>query len=184
MAKDAKPAEDSGGTPAPKKSKKLLIIIIAVVVLVLGIGGAAAFLLMGKNADHGDEEEAATEKSKPASKKKKGEKEAPPAYVALEAFTVNLIPEAGDQFLQLIISVEVPDVKYADELKVYMPKLRNNIMLLLSDKKASQLITKEGKELLAAELRDQMNVVLDPTSKGKKAEGPIREVLFTSFIIQ
>ncbi len=183
MAKDAKPAEANGDAPAPKKSKKMLIIIIAVVVLVLGIGGAAAFLLMGKNADHGDEEEVATEKNKPA-KKKKGEKEAPPAYVALEAFTVNLVPEAGDQFLQLTLSVEVPDAHFADELKTYMPKLRNNIMLLLSDKKASQLLTKEGKEALATELRDTMNAVIEPPAKGKKSEGPIKEVLFTSFIIQ
>ncbi len=183
MAKDAKPAEESGDAPAPKKGKKMLIVIIAVVVLVLGIGGAAAFFLMSKNADHGDEEEVATEKAKPA-KKKKGEKEAPPVYVPLEAFTVNLIPETGDQFLQLIISLEVPDAHFADELKTYMPKLRNNVMLLLSDKKASQLITKEGKETLAEELRDQINAVLDPSTKGKKGEGPIKEVLFTSFIIQ
>lgn len=183
MAKDAKPAEEGAEAPAPKKSKKMLIIILAVVVLVLGIGGAAAFLLMSKNADHADDEEVATEKAKPA-KKKKGEKEAPPVYVPLEAFTVNLIPETGDQFLQLIISVEVPDAHFADELKTYMPKLRNNIMLLLSDKKASQLITKEGKETLALELREQINGVLDPSSKGKKGEGPVKDVLFTSFIIQ
>ncbi len=182
MAKDTKAADASGGV-APKKSKKMLIIIIAVVVLVLGIGGAAAFLLMGQNADHGDEEEVVTEKAKPA-KKKKGEKDALPVYVALEAFTVNLIPEAGDQFLQLIISVEGPDAKFADELKTYMPKLRNDVMMILSDKKASQLITKEGKESLAAELLDAMNAVVDPSSKGKKGEGPIKEVLFTSFIIQ
>lgn len=184
MAKDAKAAEDSGEVAAPKKGKKMLIIIIAVVVLVLAIGGAAAFLLMKQNAnaDHADDEEVTTEKAKP--KKKKGEKEAPPAYIALEAFTVNLIPETGDQFLQLIISVELPDAGAADDLRTYMPKIRNNVMLLLSDKKASQLITKEGKELLAGELRDNMNAVLDPSTKGKKGEGPIREVLFTSFIIQ
>jgi flagellar protein FliL len=181
MAKDAKPAEASAEAAAPTKSKKMLIIIIAVVVLVLGIGGAVAFMLMSKNA--GDDEEVATEKAKPA-KKKKGDKEAPPAYVALEAFTVNLIPEAGDQFLQLTVSVEVPDAHFADELKNFMPKLRNNVMLLLSDKKPSQLLTKEGKELLAAELLDTMNTVVEPSSKGKKGEGPIKEVLFTSFIIQ
>jgi flagellar FliL protein len=180
MAKDAKPAVASGEA-APKKSKKMLIIIIAIAVLVLGIGGAAAFLLMGKSADHGDDEEVSSESAKSGKKKKV---EAPPAYVAFEDFTVNLIPEMGDQFLQLKISVEVPDAKFADELKNYMPKLRNNVMLLLSDKKASQLITKEGKESLAAEIRDTMNAVVDPASKGKKGVGPIKEVLFTSFIIQ
>ncbi|MDR2112073.1 MAG: flagellar basal body-associated FliL family protein [Candidatus Accumulibacter sp.] len=55
-------------------------------------------------------------------------------------------------------------------------------MLLLSSKKASELLTKEGKEKLAEEIRGQMNHVLDPRARGDS--GPVREVLFTSFIIQ
>jgi flagellar FliL protein len=104
--------------------------------------------------------------------------------VALEAFTVNLVPERGDQFLQLVLSVEVDENQTGDQLKVYMPKLRTDLTLLLSSKKASDLIAKEGKELLAREIKEQMNSVLDPAGKGKKRDGPIREVLFTSFIIQ
>lgn len=178
MAKDAKPAAEGEETAAaPKKSKKLLIIIIAAVVLLLIVGVGAFLLMSGKSsAEHGDGE-VTTEK--PA-KKKKGEKEAAPAYVALDVFTVNLVPEQGDQFLQLVISVEVDDPHAGDKIKQYMPKLRNKVMLLLSDKKASELITKEGKQKLAEEIRDQMNEVLDASA----SEGPIKEVLFTSFIIQ
>lgn len=179
MSKDAKPVE---GDAPPKKSKKLLIIVVAAVVLLVG-AGSAAFLLLSKNADHEEDEEVATEKAKPA-KKKKGEKPLPPVYVPFEAFTVNLVPEEGEQFLQLVVSVEVEDLASGDNLKLYMPKLRNRVMLLLSDKKASELITKEGKEKLAVEIRDQMNEAIDPSTKGKPAEGPIKEVLFTSFIIQ
>jgi flagellar FliL protein len=65
-----------------------------------------------------------------------------------------------------------------------MPKLRNDLTLLLSSKKASELISKEGKEELAQEIREQMNGVLDPAGRGKKRDWPIKEVLFTSFIIQ
>lgn len=182
MAKDAKPADEAGEGAAPKKSKKLMIIIIAVLVLVLG-GGAAAYLLMHKSADHADDdEEVVVEKS---SKKKKGEKEVPPAYVAFDAFTVNLVPETGDQFLQLIISVEVADILIGDRLKMYMPKLRNDITMILSTKKASELVTKEGKEKLAQEIRAQMNSVVEaPAAKGKASQEAVKEVLFTSFIIQ
>lgn len=182
MAKDAKPAEEASEAAPPKKNKKLLIIIIAVLVLVLGGGGAAAYLLMSKGADHADDEEVAAEQS---GKKKKGEKEAPPAYVALDPFTVNLVAETGDQFLQLMISVEVADISVGDRLKMYMPKLRNNITLLLSTKKASELVTKDGKELLAEEIRDQMNDIVEiPSVKGKPPQDAVKEVLFTSFIIQ
>jgi flagellar FliL protein len=182
MSKDAKPAEEATEAAPPKKSKKLLIIIAAVLVLVLGGGGAAAYFLMQKSADPAAEEEAVTDKT---AKKKKGEKEAPPAYVALDPFTVNLVAETGDQFLQLMISVEVADISVGDRLKMYMPKLRNDITRHLSTKKASELITKEGKDTLAEEIRDQINEVVDvPPVKGKPPQDAVKEVLFTSFIIQ
>jgi flagellar FliL protein len=183
MAKDAKPAAEGADVAPAKKSKKLLI-IISVLVLALGLAGLGAFFLLGHAPEHDDDgEEVAVEKAKPA-KKKKGDRDAPPVYVALETFTVNLIPENGDQFLQLILSVEVDDPQVGDQLKLYTPKLRNDLTLLLSSKKASELITREGKQILAQEIRDQINGVLDPGGKGKKRDGPIKEVLFTSFIIQ
>lgn len=181
MAKEAKAESETAEVAPPKKSKKLLIIIAAAVALVLAIGGAAAFFLTrSHNAQDGEDGEAVTEKAK--SDKKKDGKEVAPVYVALDAFTVNLVPETGDQFLQLIISVEVADLHTGDKLKMYTPKVRNNIMLLLSGKKASELISKEGKETLASEIRDRMNEILEPGSK--EGEGPVKEVLFTSFIIQ
>jgi flagellar FliL protein len=125
----------------------------------------------------------ATEKEKP--KKKKGDKEAPPVYIPMEPFTVNLVPEVGDQYLQVTINVEAEDAAVGEKLKVHMPKLRNRIMLILSSKKPSELASREGKEALAEEIKDSINSVIGEPTKGKKApEGPIKEVLFTSFIIQ
>jgi len=182
MSKEAKPAAETGEA-APKKSKKLLIILVAAVVVLLGIGGTAAYFLMHKSADHADEEEEIA--SENVGKKKKGEKEAPPAYVAFDAFTVNLVPETGDQFLQLIMSVEVTELSVGDRLKTFMPKLRNSVMLILSGKKASELVTKEGKEKLAEEIRDKINEIVEvPAVKGKPPQKAVKEVLFTSFIIQ
>jgi flagellar FliL protein len=62
------------------------------------------------------EGEVAVEKAKPV-KKKKVDRGAPPVYIALDAFTVNLVPERGDQFLQLVVSVEVDDPQTGDQLK-------------------------------------------------------------------
>ncbi len=181
MAKEAKPQAEAAEAAPPKKSKKLLLIVAAALVLILCIGGAAAFFLMkGSHTQEDEDGEVVVEKAK--TDKKSGEKEAAPVYVALDAFTVNLVPEAGEQFLQLIISVEVTDLKTGDQLKAYTPKVRNNVMMLLSGKKASELIVKEGKETLANEIRDLMNQILVPGSKEK--DGPVKEVLFTSFIIQ
>jgi flagellar FliL protein len=100
----------------------------------------------------------------------------------MDAFTVNLVPENGDQFVQAVLSVEVDDAESGEKIKAYTPKIRNDVMMLLSSKKASELLTKEGKEKLSGEIRDQMNRVLDPNAKG--SDVPVRDVLFTSFIIQ
>lgn len=181
MAKDAKAEAGAEENPVPKRSKKLLIIVAAALVLFVAVASAVAYLVLRNPGDaDADEGEVAAE-SAPGEKKKSG-KESPPVYVALEAFTVNLVPENGDQFLQLVMAIEVSDGQVGDRLKAYTPKLRNNVMLLLSGKKASELITREGKETLANEIRDLINDVLASSNKG--AELPVREVLFTSFIIQ
>jgi flagellar protein FliL len=181
MAKEAKPEAETAEAAPPKKSKKLLIIIVAAVVLLLGIGGGAFYLLRSHAAQQAEEGDG-SEKAQAA--KKKDTKIAAPVYVALDPFTVNLVPENGDQFLQLIISVEVTDQHVGDRVKTYTPKLRNNVMMLLSGKKASELITKEGKETLANEIRDLINEILEPGGKTQAEDAPIKEVLFTSFIIQ
>lgn len=185
MAKaESKPAEGTEAAPtaAPKKSKKLLI-IAAAAVLVLVLAGGAAFFLMAKSGSHNAaDEELGTEADKP---KKKAGKEDQPIYVQLEPFTVNLVPEQGDQYLQVGISIDLDEPAAQERVKLYMPKLRNDVMLDLASKKPSELASKEGKEQLAAELRDKMNRILNPDSKGAKgSSGPIKEVLFTSFIIQ
>ncbi|WP_374341908.1 flagellar basal body-associated protein FliL [Azonexus sp.] len=186
MAKDAKPAEEGVEAP-PKKSKKLLIIILAVV-LVLVLGGGAAAVLLLKGGSHGDEDEEVTEETvKPKKKDKKAE--APPVFVNMDPFTVNLVPETGDQYLQVVLSLELEDATAETAIKMQMPKIRNNITLLLSSKKASELLPKEGKQQLAAALMDEINGVIEPPVRNKKgetvkSEGPVKAVLFTSFIIQ
>ena len=182
MAKDAKPAEE-GTAEAPKKSKKLLIIILAVVLVLILAGGGAAFMLMsGNHADEDDEN--AEEVVKPKKAKKKDAPAAPPVFVNLEPFTVNLVPETGDQYLQVVLSIELENPEADLAMKSLMPRIRNNITLLLSSKKASELLPKEGKEQLAAALKDEINSVVNPGSKKGSDEGPVVSVLFTSFIIQ
>lgn len=180
MAKEANPTTVAEAAPPKSGVKKLLIIIFALLFVILLVGAAGAFFLIKKNnADNVDEEEeVATEPVK----RKRADKFEPPVYVAMDAFTVNLLPESGDQFVQVVLSVEVDDVQSGEQIKAYTPKVRNNVMMLLSSKKASELLTQEGKEKLAEEIRDQINQVLDPRAKGN--DGPVREVLFTSFIIQ
>jgi flagellar FliL protein len=181
--KEAAPPPPAEGAP-PKKSKKLIIIIAAALVLVLVLGVGAVLLLKKPPAAEG-EEETSSETAKKDKAKKKDEKHAVPAYLKIDPYTINIKGEQGDQYLRLEMTAEFDDMKTADSAKNYMPKLRNQTMLLLSGKLVGELTSKEGKEKLAKELKDEMNMVLGEPEKGEKApKGPVKEVLFTDFVIQ
>lgn len=183
MAKDVKPSLTEG--EPPKKSKKLLIIILAGILLLMVVGAAIAFLLTGGEEEEVAEEEAVVEEAKKP-RKKRNDPSTPPVFVNLDPYTVNLVPEEGqgDQYMQVVIALELEDATADPIIKSQMPRIRNNITMILSSKKASELLSKEGKEKLAEEIREDVNHLIEPPPKGKKAEWPVLSVLFTSFIIQ
>ena len=135
-----------------------LIAIVLVVVLV----GVAALLMMKKKSHAEDEEGAAEEKPAATAHAKPG---TPPTFVPLDPFTVNLADKEVDRFAQIGITLEVADPKFADQLKAYMPAIRNNVLIVLSHKTSAELLSGEGKEKLAREIRREsvrpMGIELD-----------------------
>ena len=196
MSKAAAATAD-GEVALPKKKSKL-ILFIGIGVLVLALAGGGAFFMMSKKkaaeAEADGEEGHAPAKSAHA-KSKSG---SPPTFVPMEPFTVNLMPENGEQYLQVVATLKLEDSHVADDLKVYMPELRHRVLMLLSGKKASELQGVDGREALAEEIMSASNEVLgfgskshgksgkEHEGKAKKetVEGPVVSVLFTSFIIQ
>ncbi|MCH7345848.1 flagellar basal body-associated FliL family protein [Pelomonas sp. CA6] len=180
------PAAGGGG------KKKLILIIVAVLVLVLV--GVAALLLMKKKSHAEDGEEA--EAPAAHATVKAG---TPPTFVPLDPFTVNLADKEVDRYAQIGVTLEVADPKVADQIKAYMPAIRNNVLMVLSHKTSADLLTQEGKEKLAREIRREsvrpMGVELDdeeedadaPKKKKKKRrapDSPVTQVLFSTFIVQ
>lgn len=173
----ADPKADAAA-PAAGGGKSKLMIIVGAAVLVLGLGGGAGWYFM-----HGNAEEAAAEPAKKehtTSKKKKKKDEAPPEYVAVEPFTVNLQPEHGDQYLQVAFTLQVDGPEQVELIKNNMAKVRSRVLLLLSGKKASEISTVEGKQQLAGEILAAVNEPFDPHGDDQE----VSDVLFTSFIIQ
>jgi flagellar FliL protein len=161
---------DPKADAAPNPKKKLLAMIVGAVVL-LAAGGAGAWHFMGSS-----EGGAKTEK-----KEKKAAKAVQPEYVALEQFTVNLQPgEAGDQYLQVQLTLQVPGLEEAEIFKNNMAKVRNRVLMLLSSKHASEISTVEGKRQLANEIVASLKEPF--AEKGSPQE--VTDVLFTAFIIQ
>jgi flagellar FliL protein len=186
--------------PAKPKSKKLLFIIIGVVVLALLGAGAALFLLKKNTSDEeGDGTQAEEEAQAPAPPKI--DPKAPPTFLPLDSMVVNLADPGGNRFAQLSITLQVADPKTADDLKIYMPSIRNGILILVSQRTAEEMLRIEGKESLAQDIIGEISAVMgydyeDPSAepatdaKGKKPKrkravyNPITGVLFSSFIVQ
>jgi flagellar FliL protein len=207
---DATAAKKPGG-------KKKLVIMVAVAAIVLGGGGVGALLYMKKQkaaaeaaaaaAEDGDAEAGA-----PAKSEKKKEHNAHPVFVPMDPFVVNLADHEADRYAQIGITLEVPDEKVSEEIKTYLPAIRNNILLLLAHKSSADLAGGEGKEKLAREIRreslramgeevgDDEEADAAPAAEGasapaaakkkkkkkapEAADSPIRSVQFSSFIIQ
>ncbi|MDK6079328.1 flagellar basal body-associated protein FliL [Massilia varians] len=172
----AKPKADpkADAAEAPASSKKKLIVIAAAAVLLLGGGSGAAWYFM-----QGGDGVAAHESPKELKKKKK-DAGVKPEYVPVEAFTVNLQPENGEQYLQVQFTLQVAGTEQATLVKDNMAIVRNRVLLLLSGKRASEISTVQGKQQLAAEIQA---IVQEPFDKDGD-EQDVTDVLFTSFIIQ
>ena len=173
----AKPKADpkaDAAAAAPADSRKKLIVIAVAAVLLLGGGGAAWYFMQGGDAAAGHES------PKESKKKKKKDSGVKPEYVPIEAFTVNLQPENGEQYLQVQFTLQVADAEQATLIKDNMAIVRNRVLLLLSGKKASEISTVQGKQQLAAEIQA---ILQEPFDK-EGDEQDVTDVLFTSFIIQ
>jgi flagellar FliL protein len=194
---------------APPKGKKKLIIIIAAVLLLAGVGGGGAvFMMKKKAAEAAAAAEAEGEDGEPAKHKSaKKEHGAPPAFLPLEPFIVNLADKEVDRYAQIGVTLEIDDPKTADQLKAYMPAIRNGILMVLAHKTSAELLERKGKEALAAEIMREtvrpLGIEIEapeatdeaaaededrPKKKKKKkapaVDNPVKHVHFSNFIIQ
>ena len=215
----AAPAPDAkADAAAPKKGKtKLIIIIAAVLLVVLAGGGAAVYMVKKKAAAEAAAADAEDSGDAPAeehvAEHKKDEHKAPPVFVPLDPFVVNLADRDSERFAQIGVTLQVEDAHFADEIKLYMPAVRNGVLMVLAHKTSKELLERSGKERLAAEIMREsvrpmgINIVAEeeepadaeaadanaddkPKAKKKKKKkappehNPVLSVNFSSFIIQ
>lgn len=177
MAEKKKDEEAAEEGAEPKKSKKKLIIIIVVVlVLVLG-GGAGAFLALSGSKTE-ESAEGGGEHGEEAALKELDSKEAavelPGAVFPLDTFIVNL--RVKGSFLKTTIQLEFAQPELPPSLDSDVARIRDSVIRLLSSKSAAEILTPEGKDLLAQELTDLINESLGSED--------VVNVYFTEFIIQ
>lgn len=184
----AKAAESAPATDKPKgKLKPLLMGLAGVLLLVSGAGGTW-FFLNGKKAHEPAHEEAVAETPKSAT----------PTYLALDNMVFNLADGGGDRVAQVGITLELQNDKTAEQIKQLMPKIRNGVLLMVSQRTSEELLKRDGKEKLAGDIQVEVSRLLgydvdpprparadeDAPVRRKKSLGPVQAVLFSSFIVQ
>jgi flagellar FliL protein len=148
MSVSAVKAEPAAADDAPRPSgKKGLIKLALIAVIASGAAGGGAWWYLGHKGG-----ESAKEEKHVAPK--------PPVFYALEPFTVNLVQVETPQFLQTGITLKVTTEAVVEELKVHLPVVRDRILVLMSSRKASDLLTVEGKRQLGEDIVDTMNRIL------------------------
>lgn len=183
-----------GAVPA-KSGKKKLIVVLALVLLLLAAGGGGLVFWLKAKAHAAQEAEEADDGAEQAGAKPTATRDPKvvPVFVALDSFTVNLADREADRYAQVGISLELADAKAGERIKVFMPAIRNNILMVLAHKRSSDLLERAGKEKLADEvLRETERALglepLPPDSTSRRnadAEArPVRAVHFSNFIIQ
>ncbi|MFQ5509013.1 MAG: flagellar basal body-associated protein FliL [Leptospirillia bacterium] len=160
------PEETGEDTPTKGRSKLKLIVLGVGLLVILG-GGAGAYLMLG-----GGEEDAQ------ASAEAKSEALAEAAInMELDPFLVNLADMGGKHYLKTTLTLEVSDEQVVAWVKGHLPRVRDNILMLLSSKESKELLTADGKFQLRDEVLKSVNELL-------RNKGRADAVYLTEFVVQ
>lgn len=172
MAKENEAADgaDEGAAAPAKGGKKGLIIIIAAV-LVLGGGGFGAWKAFSGGGEEGK-----------AAKKEEPKELLPPKYINLDPpFVVNFEAEASVRFLQVTIGIMTRDLEVEKLVKDNDPRVRNDMLMILSGQSYASVSTIEGKEALRKKCLEAVRTIVKEMNG---APEKIEALYFTSFVMQ
>jgi len=172
-----------------KSSNLLMIIIIVVLILVILIGGAVTALVL---MDDGEDDLSSTpvekvkEKRNTSTQTRRASSNPELAnsrqlseigiLYPLDTFTVNLKSDAGRRYLKVTMSLELEGEELSLELDAKSPVLRDRIIRILTSKTLEEISSKKGKQKVSSQIMDTLNSMI--------ADGEIRGIYFTEFVIQ
>ncbi len=191
--------EEEKPTEAKKGGKKL-IVIIAVVVLLAGGGGgfyywrtssvSAAEVKDKKTSDKKARSSKEEEPPPPASDPKSAKKTTDPLenalpndeevkkIVELPPFIVNLADAEQARYLRMTVSLGVDGEEKAGEKpdQLFITRVRNAMLAVLSNKKSEEILSLEGKTKLRKELLS--------AAKAASENPEVKAIYITDFIVQ
>ena len=176
------------------KGNMMLIIIAAASLVGGGAGGYFARGMFSKapaggevavEGEHGTDEKGHDEKeSDKSAKEDKASEEShggggeakPDSESQLGPFIVNLADDGARRYLRATLQLGLRKESYKKYFSKIDPRMRDALLLILSSRRTSDLLSTEGKAKLREDIAQQLNTIV-----GKDV---VEEVYFVDFLIQ
>lgn len=164
------PTADSS---APAKKNRLKLVVIAVVALLVAIalsaGGTWFFLSKNRPVS----EAAASPVTAPVKQPALYEELMPP-------FVVNFHADGRTRYMQASLALMARDPQQLAALKVHMPALRNQLVMLLSSQDFAELNAPLGLDML----KQQITASVQALAMSELGVPVVEQVLFINFVMQ
>ncbi|MGA5721266.1 flagellar basal body-associated protein FliL [Pseudomonas atacamensis] len=156
--------------PATKGKLKLIIVIVLALLVAIGASvGATWFFMHGAQSKPAEAAEAA-----PVGKQAAIFEPMEPAFVA------NYNQNGRQRYMQVSITMLARNQADLDALKVHMPVIRNNLVMLFSGQDFATLATPVGQEML----RQKATASVQEVAQKELGKVVIEQLLFTNFVLQ
>ncbi|MCY1178756.1 Flagellar basal body-associated protein FliL [compost metagenome] len=156
--------------PATKGKLKLIILIVVALLLAIGLSVGATWYFMHS----AQSKPAVVAETAPVGKQ-------PAVFEAMApAFVANYNQGGRQRYMQVSITMLARNQADLDALKVHMPVIRNNLVMLFSGQNFDTLVTPVGKEML----RQQATATVQELAKQETGAMTVEQVLFTNFVLQ
>nr|WP_314875854.1 flagellar basal body-associated protein FliL [uncultured Pseudomonas sp.] len=161
---------DAVKDPAAKGKLKLILLLVGGLLLAVGLSVGATWFIMHKS-DAAPAVDPALANVKPAA-----------IYEPLApAFVVNFNQNGRQRYMQVSITLQGRNQADIDALKVHMPVIRNNLVMMFSGQGFDALASSSvGQEML----RQKATAVVQEVAQKEVGKPVIDQLLFTNFVLQ
>ncbi|EJM57018.1 flagellar basal body-associated protein FliL [Pseudomonas sp. KB_15] len=157
--------------PATKGKLKLIIVIVVALLLAIGVSVGATWYFM-----HSAQSKPAADVAQtgPVGKQPAIFESMAPAFVA------NFNQNGRQRYMQVSITMLGRNQADLDALKVHMPVIRNNLVMLFSGQDFATLASPVGQEML----RQKATASVQEVAQKELGKVVIEQLLFTNFVLQ
>ncbi|MFJ3076673.1 MULTISPECIES: flagellar basal body-associated protein FliL [Pseudomonas] len=161
---------DAVKDPAAKGKLKLILLLVLALLLAVGLSVGATWFIMHKSEPAPAADPAAAN-VKPAA-----------IYEPLApAFVVNFNQNGRQRYMQVSITLQGRNQADLDALKVHMPVIRNNLVMMFSGQGFDSLAgSPVGQEML----RQKATAVVQEVAQKEVGKPVVDQLLFTNFVLQ